>query len=425
MHIVLTGLNHKTAPLEIRERVSFPKERLPDALAALSEEVGEGVILWTCNRTEVYVVSDEPSATTAEIRRYVTGQSGLGSDALDPYLYDRTDLDATLHLFKVASGLDSMILGEFQILGQVRDALTAASEHASLRVPASRLFHRAIRTGRRVRDETEVSRNALSVSYAGVQLVEKVLGGVRGLRVLLIGAGEAGQLVAKALHTSGAGDLVIANRTLARAEEMQRQLGGRVMPYDRLTAALTEVDVAITATEAPEYVLSRDAVGAAVSSRDSNDLFLLDLSVPRNIDPETGAVDGVRLFNIDDLSSIAEQNLAGRQEAAVDATRIVEEEATSFMKWWESREAVPVIRALRDKGESIRQREMKRGLRKMSSLSPDQVEVVDAMTRSIVTKLLHDPTKRLKKRSDDDYLDAARDLFQLWDDEAPGPQPKG
>ena len=417
MHIVLTGLNHKTAPLEVRERVSFPKDRLADALPKLTEEIGQGVILWTCNRTEVYGVSERPESTASAIRRYMAAYNDVDVGAVEPYLYDLTDLEATVHLFRVASGLDSMILGESQILGQVRDALTAASESKSLKVPLSRLFHSAIRTGRRVRDQTEVGRNSLSISYAGVQLAETVVGSLRGLTVLLVGAGEAGQLVSKALRSSGAADLVITNRTPARAKELTKELGGRVVPYEDVSRALADTDVVITATEAPEHVLNRDMVVAAMTERGFRDLLLLDLSVPRNIDPFANSIDGVRLFNIDDLSGIAEENLAGRREAAVAATRIVEQEAASFMRWWDSRESVPVIKDLRERGETIRKRELERALRKLGPLSDEDQSVLNAMTQAIVRKLLHHPTKQLKKHSDDESLRAARDLFQLRDDD--------
>ena len=223
--------------------------------------------------------------------------------------------------------------------------------------------------------------------------------------------------MAQALRSSGAVDLMIANRTAERAEELTKELGGRAVPYEEVGESLAMADVAIAATEAPEHVLDRGMVGAAMTERRTRELLLLDLSVPRNIDPRSASVDGVRLFNIDHLSGIAEENLTGRREAAVAAGQIVEEEASSFMGWWDSRESVPVIKALRERGETIRKREMERALRKLGPLSPDDRSVLNAMTQAIVSKLLHDPTKRLKKRSDDEYLRAARDLFQLWGEE--------
>ena len=409
-------MNHNTAPLEIRERVSFSSEQLEDALPALAERAVEGVILSTCNRTEVYSVTVAPSTAGRETRRFLADYHGLELGSVEPYLYDSTGSDAARHLFRVASGLDSMILGESQILGQVREALRAAAESRSLRTPVSRLFHRAIRTGRRVREETDLGRNALSISYAGVQLAERVLGRVRGRRALLIGAGEAGQLVARALRTSGAADLAIANRTPRRAEDLARQLGGRTVPYEQVGEHLGEFDIAIAATESPRPVLTWDMVVSAAASRPQHTMFLLDLSVPRNIEPEASSVDGVGLFNIDDLSSIAEENLESRKAAATDAEVIVEEELARFMGWWESLDAVPIIKGIRRRADDIRRRELARALRELSA-SPQQTEVLDAMTRSIVSKLLHDPTMALKERSDQTHLQAARDLFRVPESE--------
>ena len=416
MHILLTGLNHKTAPLEIRERVSFSKEQLSEALPMLADRIGEGIILSTCNRTEIYTVAEEPAEAAGEFRRFVADYHGLDPQLVAPHLYDRTDLAAVRHLFRVASGLDSMILGESEILGQVRTALTEAAASHSLGAPASRLFHRAIRTGRRVREETELGRNALSVSYAAVQLAQRVLGNLHGLKVLLTGAGEAGQLVARALRTTGANDLIVANRTAERGEELARDLGGSTIPFSEIGPSLASVDIVITATEAPEYVLTRDSIESAASARNGRGMFLFDLSVPRNIEPQAAAIDNVSLFNIDDLSSIAEENLEARKEAASDAEKIVEEEAVRFMQWWGSLEAVGLIRALRQQAEGIRSRELARALDRMPDLSPEDAEAVDALTRSIVSKLLHDPTIALKRYASEAQFQAVRDLFRLWDD---------
>ena len=416
MHILLTGLNHVTAPLEVRERVSFSKEQLPDALPMLVDGVGEGVILSTCNRTEVYTVAEEPTEAIDGIHGFLAEYHALEPHLLATHLYDRIDSDAVHHLFKVAGGLDSMILGESQILGQVRDALTAASKSHSLSAPVSRLFHRAIRTGRRVREDTDLGRNPLSISYAAVQLAQRVLGNLRGLRVLLLGAGDAGQLVATALRTTGASDLMIANRTPRRGEELARSLNGSVVPFEEVGPALADADIVIAATEAPDYVLSRDAIASAAAERNGRAMFLFDLSVPRNIEPQAETVDNVSLFNIDDLSSIAEENLEERKVAAAEAEAIVEDEVARFMTWWDSLEAVPLIRALRQRAERIRRGELDRALRRRPDLSQRDVELLEAMTSSIINRLLHDPTVSLKQRASQSHLRAARDLFKLWDD---------
>ena len=415
MHILLTGLNHVTAPLTVRERVSFSKEQLPEALPTLVDHAGDGVILSTCNRTEVYTVTDEPEQAAGDVRRFLSDYHEVDATSLDAHLYDRVDTEAVRHLFRVAGGLDSMILGEYQILGQVRGALTAASESRSLRAPLSRLFHRAIRAGRRVRDETEVGRNALSISSAAVELAQRVLGNLQGARVLMVGAGETGMLVAKALRATGASDLSIANRTPERAEDLARELGGRAVSMSDVAASLHDADVVIAATEAPGFVLTTEDLATTVNGNGRRPLFLFDLSVPRSIEPEASTLDGVSLFNIDDLSAIAKEDLKGRKEEAAKAEQIVEEEVSRFNSWWESLEAVPLIRALRRKAERVRSRELERVLRGMPDLSPQDLEALDSMTRSIVNRLLHDPTTSMKQHAEEAHLRAARELFGLRD----------
>ncbi|MCH8206657.1 MAG: glutamyl-tRNA reductase, partial [Chloroflexi bacterium] len=313
-----------------------------------------------------------------------------------------------------ASGLDSMIVGESQILGQVRDALSVASESQSLQVPQVGLFHAAVRTGRRVREETDVGRNALSISYAGVKLAQQVLGTLQGQRVLLIGAGEAGRLVANALRTAGVGELMIANRTMARADELARGLGGRVVPFEDIEDALSGADIVVAATDSPDYIVTLSMVTAVVGRRRTGPLFFFDLAVPRDVDPEVASLDGVRLYNIDDLSSIAEENLASRRRAAVEAESIVEQELTRFMRWWESLEGIDLIKGLRTQAEAIRERELERAMRRMPDLASEHRQVVEALTKSIVNRLLHERTKSLRQGRGEDGPDEERDLFRLW-----------
>ena len=413
MRILLTGLNYKTASLDVRERVAFSREQLSEALPLLAAQVGDGVILSTCNRTEVYTVTEDAEAAAAGTRSFLSDYHQVEPSALGPSLYVHTDEDAVRHLFRVAAGLDSMILGEYEILGQLRSALTEASKAQSLGVPVSRLFHRAIRTGRRVRLESGVGRNPLSVSYAAVRLAQQAMGDLSGLAVLLLGAGEAGKLVARALRTTGVGELVIANRTEARGKELADELGGRSVPLRDAESVLGAADIVIAATEAPGYVLSREAIEGLAAARNGRGVFLFDLSVPRNIDPEAASIENVRLFNLDDLGSIAEHNLSERKEAAGEAEAIVEEDVARFMGWWSTLGAAPIIAALRAEADDIRTDELARALRKMGALSPDDAETLEAMTRSIVNRLLHNPTVSLKERTDEAHLRAAQDLFRL------------
>lgn len=417
MEILLVGLSHKTAPLEIRESVSFLNDQLPTALPSLKEKVGECVILSTCNRTEIYVITGNPSGTATKVRDFVTDFHGLAQDAVSPHFYQYTGADAVRHLFRVAGGLDSMIVGESQILGQVRDALSSASDGQTVEVSTLGLFHSAIQTGRRVREETSVGRNPLSISYAGVKLAQRTLGDLKSSKVLLIGAGEAGRLVAGALRTVGVADVMVANRTLERAEELADYLSGRTVPFDEIQDSLSQVDIAIAATDSPSFVVTRDMVERAFANNREAPLFLFDLAVPRDVDPEVASMRGVNLFNIDDLSAIAEENLEDRKRAVVEAEAVVDEEIEKFMKWWDTLDVLPTIRALRKQAEGIRRKEMARAQAKLDGLSGDQLAVVDALTRSIVNRLLHDPTSSLKQGADNARLVAARDLFKLWDSE--------
>lgn len=411
MQIFVTGLNHNTAPIAVRERASFTREQLPEALSLLSEKFDEGVILSTCNRTEIYTLTDSPGRASNHILRLISDFHGLDANIFDGHSYSLEGANAARNLFRVSSGLDSMILGESQILGQVRTALSAAASARTVHSVMLQLFHTAIGTGRKVREETDVSRSSLSVSYSAVKLTESFLGSVSGLKVLLVGAGESGTLVAQALRSSGVRDITIANRTPERSAEMAEKLGGKTVPFSELEHAVSQVDICITATDASMPILSRATVASAVASRPEASLFLFDLSVPRNIASEAGNVKGVNLFNIDDLSAIAAQNLQGRQAAAGDAEVIVEAEVAQFMSWLDTLEATPVIKAMRLQADEIRRREFDRALRDIKGLSEADIAKLEAMTRSIVNRILHGPTTTLKDRIGEDFLEAAREMF--------------
>lgn len=413
MRLVAIGLNHKTAPLHLRERVAVPRDRLPEVLRSLRERTGEAVLVSTCNRTEVYSVSDNPDASADALEVLLAEYGGIDHSELAPHLYRRAGVEAARHLFRVASGLDSMMLGESEILGQVRNALAAASESGSVQVPLSRLFHGAIRAGRRAREETDVSRNSLSLSYAGVQLVQRAAGGLTGLRALLVGAGEAGRLLARALRSTGVSDLLVANRTPERAAALAERLSGRTVPLDEAAGALAHVDVAVMAADARTPVFDVAALESAMAERQGRPLVVLDMSVPRSVDPRAGELEGVRLFNIDDLSTITEETLDSRREAAIKVEAIVEEELARFSEWWDGLEAVELVKSLRERAETVRQRELEKAMRRLGNLDPDQAEVVEALTRALTSRLMHDPTTALKNRLSKTQLQAIRDLFQL------------
>ncbi|MDA1189656.1 MAG: glutamyl-tRNA reductase, partial [Chloroflexi bacterium] len=359
MHILLVGLSHNSAPLAVRERVSFSHNQLEEALPALRKRAGDSIIVSTCNRTEIYTTTPNPTKTTGTVLDFLAGYHKLDPDTLAPHLYTEQDTDAARHLFQVAAGLDSFILGESEILGQVRNALSASSDAHRVQVPLSRLFHGAIRSGRRVRDETDISRNALSVSFAGVRLVQRELGDLARLHVLLVGAGEAGRLVAKALRTAGVGRLTVTNRTHERAVELANELAAEAVPFEDMPRYLDTADVVITATEVSNLMSVSD-ITEAMHRRADKPLFVMDLGVPRNVEPQAADVENVRLYNIYDLSAIAEENLQLRKAAAGDAEAIVEEELAKFTLWWESQEAVSAVKELQKRADDIRLKELER-----------------------------------------------------------------
>ena len=411
--ILLVGLSHKTAPLEVRESVSFLSGQILEALPSLKEELGEAVVLSTCNRTEIYTVTENAAGDTERIHRFVAEYHDLPADSITPHLYSYAGPDAVRHLFSVAGGLDSLIVGESQILGQVRGALSAATEVKAANVASVRLFHAALRTGRRIRQETNVGRNPLSISYAGVRLAQRVLGDLSSKRALLIGAGEAGSLVAKALRTVGIGDLMIANRTEGKAKELAGYLSSRVVPFDNLDTALQTADIVIAATDSPSYIITPEMAEYLRRTPYESPLFAFDLAIPRDIDPDVATECAVRLFNIDDLSAIAEENMAERRRSAADAEVIIDDEVSRFMKWWDSLDVLSTIKALHQNAEDIRQRELDRAFGMLEGLTPENEQVVETLTRSIVNKILHDPTDSLKSGATKSQIRAAKDLFRL------------
>ena len=414
--ILLVGLSHRSAPLELRESVSFKSDQILESLPALRDELGEAVILSTCNRSEIYTVTDDHADDISRIHSFIAEYHDLPIDRIAPHLYSRSGSDAVRHLFRVSSGLDSMIVGESEILGQVRGALRAATEAKSTdtaNTACGRLFHAALRAGRRVRLETNIGRNPLSISYAGVRLAQRVLGDLTDKRVLLIGAGEAGSLVARALRTVGVGDLMIANRTASKAEELANYLSSRVVPFERLEDSLRVADIAVAATDSPSYVITSAMQESLYRSPHESPLFAFDLAVPRDIDPAVQTDFGVRLFNIEDLSAIAEENMTERQRAAADAEIIVNDEVVKFMKWWDSLDVLQTVKAIRQNAEEIRRREVSKALDILEDLTPESRRIVDTLSRSIVNKILHDPTDSLKNGATKSQIRAAKDLFRL------------
>ncbi|MEK7872552.1 MAG: glutamyl-tRNA reductase [Chloroflexota bacterium] len=325
-----------------------------------------------------------------------------------------------MHLARVAAGVDSLIVGEAQVLGQVRRALEVSGDAHMVSQPVSRLFHHALRVGRRAREETAIGRNATSVSFAAVEMARRIWGSLDSRVVLVLSAGGAGKITARTLRDVGAARLIVANRTPEKAVELAQELDGQAVSWESVPQALIEADIVISSTGAHGYVLTEEAVAAAMSRRAERPLLLVDIAMPRDIDPRAGSLPGVHLYNIDDLRTVAEANLRGREDEIQKVETIVEQETDRFLRWWRSQELVPVISAIQAKADAIRERELQRTLKRLPALGPQEQAQVEAMTRAIVSKLLHDPIATLKEQGQQDgYARTVRALFKL--DEPPVP----
>ena len=423
MRLLVLGVSHHTAPIELREQLAIPAEALGGALAQLSSHasIGEAVLLSTCNRTEAYVTCRSLEEGHEALVEFLASVRDLAADTLRAHLYSRTEADAARHLFRVAAGLDSLVVGEPQILGQVKLAYTAATDHHATGATLNRLFHSAFTAGKRVRSETALAEGAVSVSYAAIRLARKICGDLRKVTVLVVGAGDMAELTAKHLAAQQPARMLVCSRTAAHAEALAREAGGELVAWASLDRALGDADVVVTATGATVPILSRDRLASVVRHRSGGrPLFLIDIAVPRDVDPAAAALEEVFLYNIDDLQSIVRENLSRRTSETTHAESIVHEEVESFMAWARSRSAMPTVVALRQRFEAIRQAELARLQPKLAPLAPEARARVDEITRLIVEKLLITPTEQLKALSDREvlaaYADALSHLFALGPD---------
>lgn len=420
MEFLVVGLNHRTAPVEVRERLSLNKEQLPEALSAMSGQQVGGVILSTCNRSEFYTLdlpNDDPETGSDRLKKFLVERFGISLLDIDRYLYVYRGYDCIHHLFRVSSSLDSMILGEEQIIGQVRDAYEAATTAGTAQGPLAQLFQQALRVGRMVRRETGISRNAFSVSRACVEMAKSVLGDLSSSRVLVVGAGEAGELAAEVLSLSGVTDITVTNRTFQRAEELAANLSARAVPFDGMPKALRDTDIVIGCTGSPGYVLQADLIGNTMAARPDRPLLLIDIAVPRDIDPEAAQVKNVFLNDVDDLESATQASREKKAREAEWAEELATDEAQQFRQWCLDLEALPTVIKLRNRADQVRSFELNKTLRKLNGrLDEEALESLDAMTRAIVNKLLHDPTMFLKERKGPDELKVARGIFRLGED---------
>jgi glutamyl-tRNA reductase len=421
MHLLLVGLSHRTAPVELRERVDF-QGRLEPALRALAARgsAQEAVVLSTCNRAELYAACEDVAAARADLAAFVAEFHGVDRSAVAPHVYDLEDLDAARHLFRVSAGLDSLVVGEPQILGQVKEAHTAATGVQTVGPVLNRLFHSCFAVGKRVRSETGLGSGAVSVGYAAVALARKIFGDLKGRTVLVIGAGEMGKLTALHLKSQGVQHVTIVSRTLAHAARTAVAIGGAsAAPWEELDALLAASDIVITATGAATPILTRAHVEAVVRPPRNRPLFIIDIAVPRDVEPAAGELEQVFLYNIDDLQATVRDNLARRVNEIDRAEAIVSEEVGKFGAWFKSRGVIPTVVALRQRLETIRLSELERLDFKLRALPPEARARVDEITHLIVEKILLTPTEQLKGLGDTEtaavYSEVLTRLFGLGD----------
>ena len=415
MNICLVGVNHRTAPLGIREKAAVRSANLGDALHLLSSHLSCGIILSTCNRTEVYsILNNDDFAETASLN-YLQTYLDTTDTALLKHTYVLVGEEAVEHLYRIASGLDSMIIGEYEVLGQVHQALETAEKAKMVNLPLRHIFQSAIRAGRRVREETGISKNAFSVSSVAVGLAAKVVDSFEGCRMLVIGAGEAGHLVAKAARDRGVPQIVVTSRTLEKASKLTEILGGISIGIDNLEKELKNCNIIVTCADASHYILDVPQIEAAMRERPELPLVIIDIAVPRNVEPAVKQIKNVFLYNIDDLSQISEDNHRQRESEARKAGSIISDELADFTTWWQAFEVRPLIRAIMGKAEGIRRSHLERTVKKLPAFTDEQRYSLEMMTRAIVAKILKDPIHSLKANghSNHDYVTMVKKLFQL------------
>ncbi|MCJ8013813.1 glutamyl-tRNA reductase [Paenibacillus sp. KQZ6P-2] len=401
MHIVVVGLNYRTAPVEVRERFTFEQNELPEALSQLmqTKSVMEGVIVATCNRTEIYVVVDHLHMCGYFIRSFMEKWFDIPREEFTQHLYIYEDEQAISHLFRVACGLDSMVIGETQILGQVRTAFLQSQQEKATGTWFNMLFKQAVTLGKRAHSETSIGESAVSVSYAAVELGKRIFGMFDDKKVLILGAGKMSELTVKHLYANGAEEVIVANRTLARAEELASKFQGTSCTMDQAMERLHEVDILISSTGAKDYVLNRTQVSENMKKRQSRPLFIIDIAVPRDIDPSIAELNNVFLYDIDDLEGIVESNLEMRRAEAAKIEVMIQEEMDEFRLWLRTLGVRPAIRALQEKSSHIHEETLQSLFNKLPELDEHQRKVIRRLTKSIVNQMMHDPINQIKELS--------------------------
>ncbi|WP_339250797.1 glutamyl-tRNA reductase [Sporosarcina sp. FSL W8-0480] len=423
MNTIVVGVNYRTAPVELREKLSFVEAELPKAMKALQKEksILENTIISTCNRTEIYAVADQIHTGRYYVKRFLANWFNMDIEELSPHLLIYENDAAIEHLMRVTAGIDSMVLGETQILGQVRDSFLKAQEIGTTGTVFNELFKQAVTVAKRAHSETAIADNAVSVSYAAVELGKKIFGSLKDKHIAILGAGKMGELAIKNLHGSGAGKVTVINRTLSKAEEMARQFGGNAKSMKELQCTLLEADILISSTGAPNFVIDFELMQFVEKLRKGKPIFMVDIAVPRDLDPRIGDLPNVFLYDIDDLQGIVEANLAERKRAAEEIGLMIEEEIVSFKEWIATLGVVPLIAQLREKAHHIQSETMASIENKMPNLTDREKKVLNKHTKSIINQLLKEPILQAKELAMDDNapekLALFKQIFGLADDE--------
>lgn len=419
MKLTVTGVNHRTAPVEVRERLAFDAAALPGALKTLraSHGVQEALILSTCNRVEVAAASDDHSDMRALVGRFLSECRRVPPELVHAHLYHHENREAVRHLFRVAASLDSMVVGEPQILGQMKAAYAVAKAHGALGGELEAVLTAAFRVAKRVRSETGIGRSAVSVSFVAVELAREIFGSLAGKKVLVVGAGKMSELAARYLYRSGATQIFVTNRTEDRAAELARLFGGSTIPYNAFLARLPEIDILIASSGAPHYILHKDDMRRVIEARRNRPVFLIDIAVPRNIDPAINELDNVFLYDIDDLQRVVEANRSARLKEAEQAEEIIAQEVDRLLARLKTREVAPTIVSLQQQLEHWRQAELERVRGKLGHLTPQQQEAIEALTRGLINKIAHAPIAELRRQAGDpdgiQTIELIRRIFRL------------
>ncbi|MCD6527445.1 MAG: glutamyl-tRNA reductase [Desulfuromonas sp.] len=419
MDIFVVGLSHKTAPVAVREKVAFPPENMQPPLQQVLAlpDIAEAVIVSTCNRVELYAAGQNVEAGVQQLKHFMADYHQVPFETLDKHLYVMQGEEAIRHVFRVTASLDSMVIGEPQILGQIKTAYGYAAEHKSVGLILNRFLHKAFSVAKRVRTETNIAGNAVSVSFAAVELARKIFGSIEGKTVMLVGAGEMCELAAKHFINNGVDRVLVTNRTFARAEKLAEEFSGQAVLFDNFHEHLHQVDILLSSTGATNFIIDPDQVSGALRLRKQRPMFFIDIAVPRDIDPRVNDINNVYLYDVDDLQGVVNANLKERHKEAEQAEEIIEYEIGQFQLWMAGLEVVPTIVALRQQIDGLRQNELDKTFANLKHLSDKDRKAITAMSSALINKILHPPTRVLKQAQQDanaqQYVDALQTLFDL------------